>query len=144
MNSNTTKKNDQERFVPEETNLLREKVREIESRFGLVPGGNDLVKLLGFRSSAALRAAVQRGGGIVKGVPVFRVPGQVRGMCSSAESLAKLSIAVESLCSEALERERQASQVQDNSQSMKAQLEEVVKKMSIKKAGHKMDRLKLK
>lgn len=134
--NNTTFKNYQGRIVTEETNSFREKVREIEGRFGLIPGGNDLVRALGFKSSAALRAAAERGGGIVRGVPVFRVPGQERGLCTSAESLASLSIAVGTLCSEAFERERQASQVQDDSQSVKAQLQEIVKKMSKKKSGH--------
>ena len=125
-------------MVPEETtNSFREKVREIESRFGLLPGGNDLVRALGFRSSAALRAAANRGRGIVRGVPVFRVPGQERGLCTSAKALATLIIEVESLCTEAMDRKRKEFKDRDNSKNVKDQLNEVVQKMNKNKLGNK-------
>ena len=58
------------------------------ARFGLIVGGADLVRLLGYRSASAFRMAAHRG---TLGVPTFFVRGR-RGRCARTSDVVRWAV----------------------------------------------------
>lgn len=74
---------------PESTAGLESSVRALQERFGLIVAGKDLVRLLGYRTSAAFRQAVHRQS---LGISTFFIPGR-RGRCARTSDIARWTLA---------------------------------------------------